>query len=87
MRLFAQNDNERINQWLAQHPGVLGAGALVLGLVLLALGASALLTGRAKAKRGPDLTGANARMMGIVWLVFGSLCSLFGLYKIVSGLF
>lgn len=84
MQLLARN--EEINQWLAEHPLVLGAGAVVLGLVLLGLGASALLTGRAKSKRGADLTGTNAKLMGVIWAVAGAVCLLFGLFKIVSGL-
>jgi hypothetical protein len=79
-------DNEEINAWLEKNPLVLGSGATLLGLVLVGLGVSALLTGRAPTKRGPDLEGNNAKAMGFVWLGFGSLCVLFGLFKIVSGL-
>lgn len=84
MHLFARN--EEVNNWLADHPVILGAGALVLGLILLALGVRALVTGRATAKRGLDLEGGNAKAMGIVWAAMGALCLLFGIYKIVSGL-
>ena len=84
MRIFARN--EEINNWLGENPLVLGAGALVLGLILVGFGVFALKTGRAPAKRGPDLTGGNAKAMAIVWLVFGVLCLLFGAFKIVSGL-
>ncbi len=84
MYLFARN--EEANAWLAEHPVVLGLGALVLGLILLGLGISALITGRAKTKRGPDLEGGNAKTMGVVWLIGGGMCLLFGVFKIVSGL-
>jgi uncharacterized membrane protein len=84
MHFFARN--EAINNWLADNPVILGSAALVLGLILVVLGVRALVTGRATAKRGPDLQGANAKAMGIVWAAAGSLCLLFGLYKIVSGL-
>jgi hypothetical protein len=84
MSLFARN--EEINRWHADNPVLLGAGALVLGLILLGIGIAALVTGRAPTKRGPDLEGGNAKAMGVVWVVFGSICLLFGLYKIVSGL-
>jgi hypothetical protein len=57
MPLFARN--EAANNWLADHPVILGAGAIVLGLILVGLGVSALMTGRAMTKRGPDLEGAR----------------------------
>ena len=86
MHLFAQGRNEAINKWLAEHPLVLGAGALVLGLILVGVGVSALLTGRAVTKRGRKLKGGEAKTLGFVWLGFGILCVLFGMFKIVSGL-
>lgn len=84
MLLFARN--EAANAWLSEHPLVLGAGAAVIGLILVGLGVSALVTGRAPSKRGPDLEGGNAKIMAFVWLGFGSLCLLFGAFKILSGL-
>jgi hypothetical protein len=84
MSLLARD--EAANDWLADHPVALGAGAVVLGLVLVGLGVAALLSGRAPTKRGPDLEGGNARVMAFVWLGFGALCLLFGAFKIVAGL-
>ncbi|HEY7311634.1 MAG TPA: hypothetical protein VH643_19880 [Gemmataceae bacterium] len=84
MDLFARN--EAANNWLADHPAVLGAGAVVLGLILVGLGVWSLVTGQAPTKRGPDLEGGNAKAMAFVWLGFGALCLLFGFFKIVSGL-
>jgi hypothetical protein len=77
---------EATNNWLADHPVILGAGAVVLGLVLVGLGVWSLLAGRAPTRRGPDLEGGTARAMAFVWLGFGGLCLLFGFFKIVSGL-
>jgi hypothetical protein len=85
MLLFAKN--EAINKWLTEHPLVLGGGSVVLALILIGLGIWSLLTGQAPTKRGPDLEGGQAKAMAFVWLGFGALCLLFGLYKIVSGLF
>jgi hypothetical protein len=84
MHLFARY--EAANNWLAEHPLVLGGGAVVLGLILVGLGVWSLGTGRAPTKRGPDLEGGYAKAMAFVWLGFGALCLLFGLFKIVSGL-
>lgn len=84
MHLFARH--EAANRWLADHPAVLGSGAVVLGLILVGLGVWSLLTGKAPTKRGPDLEGSNAKAMAFIWLGFGGLCVLFGLFKIASGL-
>jgi hypothetical protein len=84
MLLFAKN--EEINRWLAEHPVILGIGALLFGLIFVGLGVSALVTGRAPTKKGPDLKGGNAKAMAFVWLGFGVLCLLFALFKIVGGL-
>jgi hypothetical protein len=77
---------EAANNWLTDHPVVLGGGAVVLGMILVGLGVWSLMTGQAPSKRGPDLEGGNAKAMGFVWLGFGALCLLFGFFKIVSGL-
>jgi hypothetical protein len=82
MLLFARN--EAANQWLAEHPLVLGGGAVVLGLIFVALGVSSLISGRAPTKRGADLEGGNALAMAVVWLVFGAACLVFGIYKMVA---
>src|SRR4051812_8766605 len=70
--------NEAANQWLAEHPQVLGGAALVLALILIGLGVSALTTGKAATKRGPELEGGQAKAMGVAWLVFGAACLVFG---------
>jgi hypothetical protein len=82
MPIFAKN--EAANQWLAEHPWVLGGGALALGILLLAVGVLAVATGKAPAKRGPDLEGANAKVYGVILLVAGTGCSLFGLVKLAG---
>lgn len=84
--MVPRGNNDAANQWLSQHPLVLGAGALVLGLVIIAFGVSAVSTGQTRDKYGRPLEGANARAMGVVRLVFGTLCALFGVVKIISGL-
>jgi hypothetical protein len=69
MPLFARN--EAANNWLADHPLVLGGGAVVLGLILVGLGVIVLTTGSAPTKRGPRLEGSNAKAMAFIWLEFG----------------
>jgi hypothetical protein len=84
MPLFADR-NEEINKWLAAHPLVLGACAILIGLVLVGLGVSVFITGKAVTKKGPDLEGGQAKAMGFVWLFFGVLAIGFGLFKAVAG--
>jgi hypothetical protein len=73
--------NDDINKWLAANPLVLAAGAAAIGLVLVGLGVSALVTGKAVVKKGPDLEGGQATAMGLVWLVFGVLALGFAAFK------
>jgi hypothetical protein len=83
--LLLADTKDDINRWLDQNPMVLGGGALLLGLVLVGVGAKALLTGEAVSKRGHKLTGAQAKMLGGVQAGFGALVILFGLYKMLAG--
>jgi len=80
-------DNEEINKWLGEHPAVLGGGAILLGGVLLAFGVKALLTGRSQGKWGYQMEGPTAYLHGAVLAGFGGLTILFGLYKLISGIF
>jgi len=64
---------------------VIAAGAGVIGLILLGLGVSVFVTGKAVTKKGPDLEGGQAKAMGVVWLVFGVLALGFAVYKAVAG--
>jgi len=85
MQLWAKN--EEINQWLSDHPGVLGSCAIVLSLVLLSIGIGAIVTGRASSKYGTEIKGNQARLYGFVIAGFGALCLLFGLYKVAVAVF
>jgi hypothetical protein len=82
--MFARN--EEINQWLADNPLVLGGGAIVLSLPLLALAIFSFVTGRAPSKWGHEHRGSSAMVMGFVWLAAGGACMMFGMFKVVSGL-
>ena len=85
LTVIAQGRNEGANQWLDEHPMVLGSGALVLGLVILGFGIVGLKKGTTTNKRGKQLTDGSAQAMSIVRLGIGGLCILFGLYKMVAG--
>jgi len=84
--MFLLARNEEINRWLNEHPAVLGAGALLLGLVLLGFGIKDLVTGKARGKWGEEMTGGMAAMMGIVRLVAGLGITGFGLFMLVKGI-
>jgi hypothetical protein len=79
--------NEEINKWLGEHPAVLGAGAIVIGGVLVTFGVAALVTGRSQGKYGHKMEGPMAYVHGAVLAGFGGLAILFGLYKVISGMF
>jgi hypothetical protein len=87
LSIFLLARNEEINQWLDEHPAVLGGGAILLGLVLVGFGVKALLTGRSRGKWGYEMEGPTAYMHGAVLAGFGGLAILFGLYKLISGMF
>jgi hypothetical protein len=86
LSMFLLARNEEINKWLSEHPAVLGAGALLLGLVLLGFGVKDLVTGKARGKWGEEMTGGMAAMMGIVRLVAGLGITGFGLFMLVKGI-
>jgi hypothetical protein len=84
--MFLLARNEEINQWLDEHPAVLGSGAIVIGGLLLAFGLKALLTGRSQGKWGYQMEGPMAYLHGALLAGFGGLAILFGLYKVAMGL-
>ncbi|GAB4145689.1 MAG: hypothetical protein Tsb009_17940 [Planctomycetaceae bacterium] len=83
--LFARRNNEEVNNWLGQHPLVLGLIFLVIGLVVGGWGLFELKSGVAHDKRGREMSGGAAKAMAIIRIVAGSGCLLFGLYKMIAG--
>ncbi len=83
--IFARRGNEAANQWLAQHPMVLGLVFLLLGLLVGGWGLFELLSGVAHTKRGKTLSGGQAKAMAIIRIVAGAGCILFALYKLIAG--
>jgi hypothetical protein len=85
-QLLAQGGrNAAANQWLGEHPLVLGLGALALGGLLAAYGAYELKTGVAHGKYGSEHTGGMGKLLAWVRIVFGVVIVCFGLYKIAAG--
>ena len=77
--------NEEINQWLGEHPMVLGLLFLVIGLAVGGWGVYELMTGVSYDKRGNQMSGGMGKFASIVRIVAGAGCIGFALYKIVIG--
>lgn len=73
------------NQWLNEHPAVLGAGFLALGAILCIAGIRELRSGVAKDKYGNEVSGGLGRTMSVVRVVGGVAAAGFGLYKLIAG--
>jgi hypothetical protein len=84
MYLLARN--EEINKWLAENPAVLGGGAIVLGLILLAFGLTSLMTGKATGKYGHKFEGPMAHLHGAVLSIAGAGALIFGAVKLVGSM-
>ena len=84
MYLLARN--EEINQWLADNPAVLGGGAVLLGLVLLGFGVTALMSGKSTGKYGQKFEGPMAHLHGAVLTIFGVGVLIFGAIKLVGSM-
>ena len=63
--IIARRRNHAANQWLREHPAVLGGGALLIGAALLYFGVVGLMTGKTKDKRGNELTGGVAAVSSV----------------------
>ena len=84
LMLFADR-NEEINQWLDQHPLVLGLCAIALGAVIGGWGLYELKSGTSYDKKGRKLEGGAGKAASIIRIVFGAAIILFGLYKMIGG--
>lgn len=73
------------NQWLGEHPMVLGGIFLAIGLVAGGWGIVELKSGVASDKRGRKVEGGAGKALAIVRIVVGAGACLFGLYKMVAG--
>lgn len=82
MHLLARN--EEINKWLGENPAVLGGGAILIGLVLLGFGVTALLTGKSTGKYGHKMEGPMAHLHGAILAIAGAAACIFGLFKIAT---
>lgn len=82
---FVLARNEAINQWLNEHPLVLGAGALLIGLVVAGFGIKELMTGVSKDKFGNVLKGGYGKSISIIRVLLGAGFAIFGLYRLIAG--
>ncbi|NOY41521.1 MAG: hypothetical protein GXP26_06760 [Planctomycetes bacterium] len=73
------------NQWLNEHPHVLGLIALLIGAALAGSGVYELRKGIAHDKFGNEIRGGMGKVASIFRVVFGVAACGFGLYKIVAG--
>ncbi len=73
------------NQYLDEHPVILGLGAIGLGLLIGGYGAFELFTGVSRDKRGNVLEGGTGKLASFVRLAMGLFFIGFGLFKLISG--
>jgi hypothetical protein len=78
------DSNDEINKWLGENPAILGGIFLVLGLVLLGFGVTAIVTGRSTGKYGHKMEGPMAHLHGAIMAIAGAGFSLFAIYKLIS---
>lgn len=82
--ILAQDANDAINQWLGEHPLVLGLMFAAIGLAVGGYGLWELVRGVSYDKRGRVMTGGTGKAMSIIRLIAGACCILFGLYKMLA---
>lgn len=74
-----------LNQWLGEHPAVLGGIFIAIGLAVGGYGAWELYKGVAHDKWGNQMEGGMGNAMAGLRLVAGICCVGFGIYKLVAG--
>lgn len=83
--LLLANAKDDFNQYLDENPAVLGALALVLGLMVASWGTISLITGKTRDNYGSNMEGAWVSVVAIIRIICGSAAVVFGIYKIVFG--
>lgn len=83
--LIARRGNEAANQWLEEHPAVLGGGAIALGALLTFFGVVGLKQGTTTGKWGKEMSGGMAAITSTVRLVAGIGLIGFGIYVLIFG--
>ncbi|MBS0265260.1 MAG: hypothetical protein JSS02_25225 [Planctomycetes bacterium] len=84
-QVLARGADSPANQWLKEHPEVLGLIFLVIGAILAFTGVSSLMSGEARGKWGTRHSGGMARFIGLIRLVAGIGAGIFGIYQMVAG--
>lgn len=77
---------QSFNQWLSDHPAVLGLFLLTIGGILAASGVWELKKGVSKDKYGNEIKGKFGKIVSILRLVVGGGIACVGIYKLISGI-
>jgi hypothetical protein len=87
LQLFARGGSadSPANKWLDEHPFVLGAIFLTIGIALAASGIYELRKGVAHDKRGREVHGGGATALSILRIVGGVGACGFAIYKMIAG--
>ena len=76
-----------LDRWLEQNPLVLGGCALAIGLLLAAWSVGTIRSGQTHTNWGTRVEGGQASLFGVIRLIAGIVLSVFGIYKLLNGLF
>ncbi len=83
--LLLADAKDDFNRYLDEHPMVLGAAALVLGLMVAGWGTVSLITGKTRDNYGRKMEGAWVPFVAIIRIFFGLAAVVFGIYKMLFG--
>ena len=82
--LFAEQTE--FDRWLDAHPLALGGIAFLIGAALVTYGMRNVFTGTTRNKWGMEVEGAEADLYGVIRMAAGVGLILFGIYKLITGL-
>ncbi|PQO36663.1 hypothetical protein [Blastopirellula marina] len=83
--LLLADAKDDFNRYLDEHPMVLGAAALVLGLLVAGWGTISLITGKTRDNYGRKMEGAWVPVVALFRIFFGCAAVVFGIYKMIVG--
>lgn len=83
--LLLADAKDDFNRYLDENPMVLGALALVLGLMVAGWGTVSLISGRTRDNYGRKMEGTWARVVAVIRIICGGAAIVFGIYKMLVG--